>query len=74
MNKFSELIVLSPDEIAQAREWIADCQWPDLEPEEIKNLTAGEIARAVQRHFDGGVESFKASCLPPLNIAVLTMA
>jgi len=55
---------LTPEEIAAAREWLADCVWPDCEPEEFATMDEQLIVRGVARHFDGGIEGFKQTCMP----------
>ena len=74
MKTFSEIELLTADELTQAREWIADCQWPDLDESEIAGLSDGAIQKAVARHFDGGIESFKLSCLPAMDVSVLAIS
>ena len=64
MKTFNEIELLIADELLQAREWIADCQWPDLEESEVAGLSDGVIQKAISRHFDGGIQSFKLSCVP----------
>ena len=51
--------VLSADEIAAAREWLAECQWPDCEPELFRSLDPELIVKGVALHYDGGIAGFK---------------
>lgn len=50
---------LSPEELKAAREWLAECVWPDVEPEEFATLPELAIVRGVARHFDGGLAAFQ---------------
>lgn len=52
------------EQIQEMRDWIADCQWPDLEPEEIDQLTDDEIIKGVKKHYSGGLEQFIADGNP----------
>jgi hypothetical protein len=47
---------------AAARDWLADCSWQDLEPEDFAELTDTAIKRGVSKHFAGGWEAFLESC------------
>lgn len=49
--------------IKAMREWVADCCWADLDPEEIAELTDDQIIEGVRLHYDGGLEAFVATCL-----------
>lgn len=51
--------LLSPEELKAAREWLAECVWPDVEPEEFATLPELAIVRGIARHWDGGIEDFK---------------
>lgn len=51
--------LLSPEELKAAREWLADCVWLDVEPEEFASLPVRAIVRGIARHWDGGIEDFK---------------
>lgn len=53
-----ERITLNAAELAEARSWIGDCEWRDLEPEDVAELTDAEIMRGVARHYDGGLAAF----------------
>jgi hypothetical protein len=48
----------SKQQLADAREWISDCQWRDLDPEDIEHLTDVEIVKGVGQNYDGGWRSF----------------
>jgi hypothetical protein len=54
----ADVHTLSSDETALAREWIADCQWADLDDEHVAELPTAAIWRGVARHYDGGVAQF----------------
>lgn len=45
-------------DIAAMREWVSDCQWPDLEPEDIAELTPIQVLAGVNRNVDGGLREF----------------
>lgn len=45
-------------DIAAMREWISDCQWPDLEPEDIEELTPDQVLCGIERNVDGGLHEF----------------
>ena len=55
---FAPPIPLTTEELVAAREWIADCQWPDLDPEDIDDLTPVEVERAIRIHYEGGIKAF----------------
>lgn len=44
-----------------AREWIAECVWADMDPEDIALLTDAQVLRGIARHFEGGLEAFRAT-------------
>jgi hypothetical protein len=55
--------MLNPRELKEAREWIAECQWRDIDSEEdVEELSDEEITEGIAKHFDGGIESFKEIC------------
>jgi hypothetical protein len=53
------MIHLTPAQCQDAREWLMDC-FP-TETDEIADASAARIERAVQRHFEGGIEAFLAT-------------
>lgn len=44
----------TPEQIAAMREWISDCEWPDLDQEAILELSDIQVLRGIERHVDGG--------------------
>ena len=55
--------ILNADEIRAAREWIAECVWRDLDEDDIADLTDRQVERGIARHYDGGIEAFRADGL-----------
>lgn len=49
---------LTPQNIADAREWISDCEWGNLDPEDIAELSDIDIVRGVAKYYSGGWEEF----------------
>ena len=49
---------LTPEQIAEARNWISDCDWHDLGPKEIRDLGVGQVESGVERHYAGGTAGF----------------
>jgi len=54
-------MTLNSAQIKEAKEWLSDCIFADVEPEEIAEMSDDVIVRAVARHYDGGIESFVQS-------------
>lgn len=54
-----DLSQLARDErlVSDCRLWIAECVWREDE-DELAELTALEVIRGVNRHYDGGIEQF----------------
>ena len=44
--------------IAEARCWLADCVWEDVEREDIFEMPDSRIIQAVARHYEGGIAAF----------------
>jgi hypothetical protein len=44
--------------VKQGRAWIAECEWPDLDPEEVDNLRPAQVIRGIERHYAGGLAQF----------------
>jgi hypothetical protein len=53
-------LVITPEQDAMAREWLRDCEWADVEPEEFNSLAPIVVAKGVQRHYEGGWTQFLA--------------
>lgn len=44
--------------IKAAKEWIKDCQWGDLDSDDVDELSDVEVENGVNRHYDGGIKQF----------------
>jgi hypothetical protein len=44
--------------IKDMRDWLSDCQWNEVDADDIAEMSAERIVRAVGRHYDGGVDAF----------------
>lgn len=51
INQRSELV-------NEMRGWIKDCQWGDLEEDEVDSLTDEELIRGICRNYSGGINQF----------------
>lgn len=49
---------LSPEETDRAREWIADCAWPNIDAAAAADLPDQSVWSGVQRHYAGGIDQF----------------
>ncbi|MFM7440361.1 MAG: hypothetical protein ACKO2V_17485 [Snowella sp.] len=57
-------MMLTQEEIEEAKAWILDCQWLDIHSEDdLDDLSNEEIEKGIDKHFDGGIEQFKRNCL-----------
>lgn len=43
---------------AEARGWLADCEWRGMDAEDIADLSDVEIRAAVSKHYEGGWAAF----------------
>jgi hypothetical protein len=51
---------------AEARTWIAGCEWADLDEDEIRELTDAQALSGAARKAGGGLEGFITICgYPP---------
>ena len=46
------------EQIKAAKEWVSECEWGNLEPEDIQHLTALELVRGIDKNYSGGWEQF----------------
>ena len=55
---------LTKEQLEQAREWLADCTWPDVEDSEEfwTEFSDEQIERGIERHFGGGLKAFIETC------------
>jgi hypothetical protein len=50
---------LTDRELTEAREWVADCEWADLDAEDVPFLSAEQLVRAIETHWEGGLSAFR---------------
>ena len=50
--------MLTPEQLRNAQNWIAECVWGDLEEEDISQLPEAQVIAGIQRHYSGGLEQF----------------
>ena len=46
------------DVIAEMRNWLSDCMWADMEPEDFDALTDDQVRAGVARFYNGGTWQF----------------
>jgi hypothetical protein len=51
-------IVISSEQLSAMRDWVSECVWLDIEPEDVAELTERQIVQGIERHYVGGVEAF----------------
>jgi hypothetical protein len=56
MSKSGE--IMTAEQLRNARNWIAECVWGDLEEEDISQLPETQVIAGIQRHYSGGLEQF----------------
>lgn len=44
--------------LAEMRAWLSECDWQDVDAEDIAELPDETIRRAVDKHYCGGVRQF----------------
>lgn len=44
--------------LKEMREWISDCTWADLEPDDVDELADTEVLAGVRQHYVGGLAQF----------------
>jgi hypothetical protein len=49
---------MTQEQIAAAKAWILDCQWEDLDEEDIPELSDTEVINGIARNYDGGIKGF----------------
>ena len=49
----------TPELISAARSWIADCEWANIGPDDIADLTDAQVVAGIQQHYEGGWAAFR---------------
>lgn len=53
---------LTPSQLLEARAWLAELVFADMDPEEFETISDQKIERGIARHFDGGISGFILTC------------
>lgn len=53
----------SQEDIAAMREWITDCQWADLDADDIAELSPLQVLKGIERNVEGGLAEFMANMI-----------
>ncbi len=48
--------------IQEARAFICDCSWADMDEEEAAELPDAVILKGIERYYEGGLSAFVAEC------------
>ena len=54
------LIPLRENHMDDMRDWLKDCVWADMDSADVNDLSDSAILRGINRHYDGGVDQFRA--------------
>lgn len=54
----------TPEQLAAAREWLADLTFADVDPDEFASMSADKVIDGVARKYAGGWYEFVKSCEP----------
>lgn len=63
--KFDYVPRLNLLELEEAKNWILDCLWLDITcQKDLDELSIQEIEEGIDLHYAGGIDGFKAACMP----------
>ena len=51
-------ITADAETLEQARVWVSECVWEDLEPDNAASISDAQIHKAINRHYTGGWAQF----------------
>lgn len=66
-----------PAVLVVARDWLRECaadDWPDLEPDEVADLSDARVLAGVERHWAGGLAAFTHLCRDAIDDARAALA
>ena len=49
---------MTTEQMQQARDWLNDCEWSDLDDNDINEMPDASVIAGIARHYDGGTEQF----------------
>lgn len=56
-----DMSTVTMSQLKEARDWILDCVWADLNESDVAELTGEQIVKGIQRHYEGGWSAFVAT-------------
>lgn len=59
-----DMSTVTMNQLKEARGWILDCVWADLDENDVAELTGEQIVKGIQRHYEGGWSAFVVACVP----------
>jgi hypothetical protein len=49
---------MTAEHIQQARNWLTECIWADIDEDDINEMSDARIVSGIARHYDGGIAQF----------------
>lgn len=49
---------LTEKQLSEARDWIKDCIWGDLDQDDVDDLSNEQIIKGIQDNYNGGLKQF----------------
>ena len=50
--------LVEQEQIQQARQWLTECVWEDIDDDDINEMSDSHIVSGIARHYSGGIEQF----------------
>jgi hypothetical protein len=50
--------IMTRQQIEDAKSWILDCEWGDLDAEDVPELSDTEVINGIARNYGGGIDQF----------------
>lgn len=57
-------IIATPEQLIEARNWVADCLWGDLDADGVAALPERAVIAGVNHHYGGGWRQFVVDITP----------
>lgn len=53
-----DMSTVTTSQLKEARGWIMDCVWADMDEDQAAELTGEQIVKGIERHYEGGWAAF----------------